>query len=320
MAVDTQLNIPLIDFAPFLSDDPVSQQRVAREIYHACHDIGFIYLVNHGIPQEAINRAFEQSRHFFNLPLAKKQEVAWSSEASNRGYVGIERERLDENQPGDLKEAFNVGKEVSPAEAADQGVALVQNCWPEGESQFKAAITDFFEVCAAGAARVFRAFAIALSMPENFLVDKHASHGYTLRLLHYPPLNATPKPGQIRAGAHSDYGTLTLLFQDQVGGLEVLNHQGEWIDAPAIPGAILINTGDLTERWSNDVFRSTKHRVGLPRPEKAMCDRYSIAFFCQPDVDAEIVCLPTCQGPENPPKYPPIKSGDYLLSRLQATY
>lgn len=320
MLVETRLDIPLIDFSPFLTDDPDGQQRVAAEIYRACREVGFLYLTHHGIPTLAIERAFEQSQQFFALPLAEKQRLAWSSEFSNRGYIGLERERLDETRPGDLKEAFNMGKEVMPAEAKAAGAELVLNRWPEGQEGFRAVITEFFAVCAAGADRILRAFAIALSMPEAFIVEKHASRNYTLRLLHYPPLATPPKPRQIRAGAHSDYGTLTLLFQDDVGGLEVMNRQGNWISAPSVPDAVLINTGDLMERWSNDVFRSTQHRVGLPSAEKAMCDRYSIAFFCQPDAEAEIACLPTCQSEENPPKYPPIKSGEYLLSRLQATY
>lgn len=320
MLVNTQVDIPLIDFAPFLTDDSDGQRQVAKAIYQACHEVGFLYLTNHGVPQTAIAQAFKQSRAFFDLPMAEKQKLAWSSEFSNRGYVGLERERLDEAQPGDLKEAFNVGKEVSLAEAAGSRSSLVVNRWPEGREAFRQTISAFFEQCAVGAERVFRAFAIALSMPADYLVERHQSHGYTLRLLHYPPLAAPPKPGQIRAGAHSDYGTLTLLFQDNVGGLEVLSAQGEWMAAPAIPGAVLINTGDLTQRWSNDVFRSTKHRVGLPQGEKANRDRYSIAFFCQPDANTDIVCLPTCQSDENPPKYPPVQSGEYLLSRLQATY
>lgn len=317
MAVNTRVDIPLIDFAPFLLDDAAGQQRVAQDIFRACHEVGFLYLKNHGIDQQAIAQAFEQSRAFFDLPLTEKQQVAWADEFSNRGYVGVERERLDERQPGDLKEAFNLGKEVSPAAAAESA-ALVVNRWPAGHPQFQQTITKFFGQCAVGAERVFRAFAIALSMPANYLTERHQTHGYTLRLLHYPPLSTAPKPGQIRAGAHSDYGTLTLLFQDEVGGLEVLSTEEEWIAAPAIPGAVLINTGDLTQRWSNDVFRSTKHRVALPQGNHS--DRYSIAFFCQPDADTEIVCLPTCQNADNPPKYPPVTSGDYLLSRLQATY
>ncbi|MEB3232483.1 MAG: 2-oxoglutarate and iron-dependent oxygenase domain-containing protein [Leptolyngbyaceae bacterium] len=320
MAVETAVDIPIIDFSPFLNDNPEGKQQVAQTIYHACHEVGFMYLKNHGVPQGAIAQAFEQSHQFFALPTEEKQKIAWSSETSNRGYIGIERERLDEHQPGDLKEAFNVGRAISPEELAGADAALVLNKWPEGHDGFKGTISDFFEVCAEAASRVFRAFAIALDMPETYIVDQHQSKGYTLRLLHYPPMNTVPKPGQIRAGAHSDYGTLTLLFQDDVGGLEVQTKSGEWLAAPSIPGTILINTGDLTERWSNDVFRSTKHRVGLPTAEKAGRDRYSIAFFCQPDADANIVCFPSCQSEDNPPRYAPIKSGDYLLSRLQATY
>ena len=319
MPLDTCVDIPLIDFQPFLDDDPDGQQRVAQEIYQACHNIGFLYLKNHGVPANAIARAFEQSQQFFGSPMADKQAIAWSNECSNRGYVGVERERLDETQPGDLKEAFNMGKELISGESTESP-ELVLNQWPSGQDAFRETITEFFEVCTAAAQRIFRAFAIALDMPAGYIVDRHQTDNYTLRLLHYPPLQTVPKPGQIRAGAHSDYGTLTLLFQDDVGGLEVQTATGDWISAPSIPGAILINTGDLTERWSNNVFRSTKHRVALPQPEKAGRDRYSIAFFCQPDSEAEIACLPTCQSSENPPLYPPIKSGEYLLSRLQATY
>ncbi|MGB3309428.1 MAG: 2-oxoglutarate and iron-dependent oxygenase domain-containing protein [Nodosilinea sp.] len=320
MAIAPKIEIPLIDFSPFLDDDPVGKIQVAADIYHACRDVGFLYLTHHGIPEGAIAAAFAQSQQFFALPLADKQAIAWSSEVSNRGYIGLERERLDETQPGDLKEAFNLGREVGPAETAIGDAALAQNCWPAKPAPFRATLIAFFDICATAAARIFRAFALALDMPEEFIAAHHTAQNYTLRLLHYPPLHKSPKPGQTRAGAHSDYGTLTLLFQDNVGGLEVLSAQGDWIAVPAIAGAVLINTGDLTERWSNGVFRSTKHRVSLPQGENLQRDRYSIAFFCEPNADAVILCLPSCQGPGHPPQYPPITAGDYLLSRLQATY
>jgi isopenicillin N synthase-like dioxygenase len=320
MVVNACVEIPVIDFSPFLTDDVEGKQRVAQEIYQACHQVGFLYLTHHGISQGAIAHIFDQTRQFFALPDEEKQAIAWSNETSNRGYVGVERERLDETKPGDLKEAFNVGKEVSAKNIGTENPALVLNQWPAGQEEFRQTVMEFFEVCTKAANRVFRAFAIALQMPENFIADKHQAQNYTLRLLHYPPLANLPKPGQIRAGAHSDYGTLTLLFQDDVGGLEVQTTAGAWIPAPSIPDAILINTGDLTQRWSNDVFRSTKHRVALPQGENVRRDRYSIAFFCQPDAEAEIVCLPSCQSPGNPPRYPPVTSGEYLLSRLQATY
>lgn len=326
MTVSTS-SIPLIDFSPFLTDDPVGKVAVAQAIYRACREVGFFYLTHHGLPQGAIAAAFEQSRQFFALPLAEKRAIAWASEVSNRGYIGLERERLDETQPGDLKEAFNLGRELSPEQAAALGLDWVKNPWPVGVGQwghdeFRPTMTAFFDTCAATAERVFRAFALALAMPEDFMASRHRTQWYTLRLLHYPPPTSAPQPGQLRAGAHSDYGTLTLLFQDEMGGLEVLTAAGDWIAAPTIPGAVLVNTGDLTERWSNGVFRSTKHRVGLPQgePGSVLNHRYSIAFFCEPDPEAVITCLPTCQGPDNPPQYPPITAGDYLMSRLQATY
>ncbi|MEM9482630.1 MAG: 2-oxoglutarate and iron-dependent oxygenase domain-containing protein [Cyanobacteria bacterium P01_F01_bin.116] len=319
------VKIPIIDFARFLTGNSAHRRQVAQEIFQACHKVGFLYLKNHGIPSAAIERAFLQSRIFFELPLIIKQQIAWSNEHSNRGYIGIERECLDETQAGDLKEAFNIGQE--PSSAAD-GFQSVTNRWPAGRPLLRQTINELFEHCSAAAEQIFQAFAYALSMPADYFVRRHQTHDYTLRLLHYPPIAAIPKPGQLRAGAHSDYGSLTLLFQDNVGGLEVQNADGDWLPAPTVPNTLLINTGDLMQRWSNNEFRSTKHRVRLPEVVQTACigkdspgeHRYSIAFFCQPDAYTNIVCLPTCHNEQNPPQYPPIKSGDYLLRRLRATY
>lgn len=312
--------IPLIDFSPFKANHPLGKHQVATEIYHACHRTGFLYLYNHGIPEAVIATAFEQSRLFFDLTLQEKQKLAWSNEAQNRGYIGWERERLDETQPGDLKEAFNIGWDSSIEKELPPKTAAFKTLWPDQEAFFSG-IRQFFQACAQEAADIFRAFAIALSMPENFFTDEHSiEQSYTLRLLHYPPLQIPPKPGQMRAGAHSDYGTLTLLFQDSIGGLEVFNPNLGWLQAAPLSGAILINTGDLMERWSNNKFRSTKHRVHLPEPDQANKHRYSMAFFCQPNPDTIVSCLPTCQNQDNPAHYPPIQSGEYLLERLRATY
>ncbi|MGD1949818.1 MAG: isopenicillin N synthase family dioxygenase [Leptolyngbyaceae cyanobacterium] len=313
----TPASIPIVDFSKFLSNSSTHRQQTIEEIFQACHNVGFLYLSNHGIPTSVIEQAFEQSRIFFELPLAQKQQIAWSSEHSNCGYIGIERERLNEAQPGDLKEAFNITKENL---LETNGYPPDATLWPSGYPLFRQTIADFFELCSATAAHIFQAFASALSLPESYFVERHQTQDYTLRLLNYPSLNRLPKSGQLRAGAHSDYGSLTLLFQNSIGGLEVRNTQVNWIAAPAIPDTILINIGDLMERWSNDVFQSTRHRVRLPDLKQKQQNRYSIAFFCQPDAEVDIVCLPTCQSKTNPAKYPSVKSGDYLLSRLQATY
>ncbi len=317
----TSMNIPVIDFEPFVIGDITAQPKVAQEIYEACHEIGFMYLKNYGVPQDLIDRVFLQSQRFFDLPLEVKNQLAWSSEFSNRGYVGIGRERLDPNQPGDLKEAFNVGKEGPEATSPrPDNPALTQNQWPLGEEEFRRTVLEFFKVCTEASNRVFRAFALALQLPDSFIIDKHTLQEHVLRLLHYPPMNREPETGQVRAGEHSDYGSLTLLFQDTVGGLEVKTAAGNWISAPCIPDTVLVNTGDLTQRWSNNVFRSTKHRVAIPTGDRIHQSRYSIAFFCQPDHDAEIACIESCQGADNPPLYSPVLAGEYLISLLQATY
>ncbi|ESA33987.1 2og-fe oxygenase [Leptolyngbya sp. Heron Island J] len=307
-------NIPVVDFSGFLQGNSAIRQQTIQTIFQACHQVGFLYLKNHGIPLKAIDQAFDQSRIFFDLPLTAKQQLAWSSEYTNLGYIGLERECLDEAKPGDLKEAFNIGSESLTAATVHPST----NLWPTEQPLFRQTMNDFFELCSTATEQIFRAFACALSMPADYLVQHHQTQNYTLRLLHYPPLTAAPRAGQLRAGAHSDYGSLTLLFQDNVGGLEVQTAQGDWIAAPTIANTVLINTGDLMQQWSNNIFRSTKHRVKLPN--SAQSNRYSIAFFCQPDADADIVCLPTCHSQQNPPKYAPVKSGDYLLSRLRATY
>lgn len=309
---DKLVEIPVIDFAPFIQGETLARESVASQIYQAGHEIGFMYLKNAGISLSHIEQTVTQAKQFFALPLAVKNQIAWSDEGSNRGYVGIERERLDPDKPGDLKEAFNVGKEDKSS--------VILNQWPTKIDNFRETVMAFYQACAEAADRILQAFAIALQLPESFFTHTHNAQNHTLRLLHYPPLEQTPKPGQVRAGEHSDYGSITLLFQDEVGGLEVCTTEGEWIAAPSIPDTIIVNTGDLMQRWTNHVFCSTKHRVMIPTDDRVKQSRYSIAFFCHPNNDTEIACIESCLSEARPPLYSPISAGDYLLSRLHATY
>ena len=293
------VTIPVIDLTAFTNGDTITRQTVIKQIYQAGHEIGFMYLQNSGISKDLIRQVFTHSKYFFNLPLEVKQKQAWSDEFSNTGYVGLERERLDPNKPGDLKEAFNVNQQA----AVD----------------IDASIVAFYDSCTELANTVLQAFSLALELPEDFLIIRHNQQNHTLRLLHYPPLQTLPKPGQVRAGEHSDYGSITLLFQDDIGGLEVQTASGEWIAAPTIPDTVIVNTGDLIQRWTNHVFCSTKHRVMIPSDNRMKQSRYSIAFFCHPNDHTEIACFESCQK-EQSPIYPPILAREYLLSRLQATY
>ncbi|MBL1201224.1 MAG: isopenicillin N synthase family oxygenase [Nostoc sp. GBBB01] len=293
------VTIPVIDLSAFTNGNATTRQGVVKQIYQACHEIGFMYLQNSEISKNLIEQVFIYSKSFFNLPLEVKQKQAWSDEFNNTGYVAVERERLDPNKPGDLKEAFNVSK---------QGAVGVDAC-----------VVAFYDSCTELANMVLQTFALALELPEDFFITRHSQHNHTLRFLHYPPLQTPPKPEQVRAGEHSDYGSITLLFQDRIGGLEVRTTAGEWIGAAAIPDTVIVNTGDLMQRWTNNVFCSTKHRVMIPKDDRVNQSRYSIAFFCHPNDDVEIACLESCQK-ENSSIYPPILAGEYLLQRLQATY
>jgi isopenicillin N synthase-like dioxygenase len=291
-------SIPIIDLAPFLDGSARAGAGTVRAIGEACRATGFFYAVNHGI---ATARVFAAAERFFALPLASKEALSITQAADNRGYVALRSEQLDPSAPADCKEAFNLGPERAHA----------RNRWPD-LPDFRDPSLAYLTAATALAQRLHDAFAIDLGLaPTHFagLVDRPS---VTLRLLHYPP----GQRAALGAGAHTDYGTITLLAQDEVGGLEVRTRSGEWIAAPPIPSAFVCNIGDLLMRWTNDVYASTPHRVVSP-PGR---ERYAIALFFDPNPDAIIACLPTCADASRPARYPPIRADDYLRSRLDSTY
>ncbi|MEM9922760.1 MAG: 2-oxoglutarate and iron-dependent oxygenase domain-containing protein [Cyanobacteria bacterium P01_D01_bin.50] len=295
--------LPIIDLSLFNNSDRATKQSIVKQTYQACHEIGFIYIANCGINKNLIEQVFDYSKYFFDLPLEVKKKIAWTDAFSNQGYIAMEREQLNPDNTEDLKEAFNI---------------VNLNNFPT-DLFIAPAISTFFNACTEVVNSILQVFSLALELPEDFLTSNHNQENHTLRLLHYPPVQQAPKLGQLRIGEHSDYGSITLLFQDEIGGLEVQAATGEWIGAPKIADTILINTGDLMQRWTNDIFCSTKHRVIIPDENKAKCSRYSIAFFCHPNDNTEISCLESCQR-DKLPIYPPITAREYLLNRLKSTY
>lgn len=296
--------IPVIDFAPFLTGNDTEQQKIVQEIYLACQEVGFFYAKNHGISEDFVEQVLSQSESFFSLPEEIKNQVQRSPH-TNCGYVGFQKEKLNPQNPWDLKEAFNVGRET---------------IWIPELEEFRQIVTHFYELTTQVLApQILQAFALALELPPNFFNDKHGEN-YFLRLLHYPPVTQTPQPGQLRAGEHSDYGSITLLLQDPVGGLEIQTRQQEWISAPPIPGTLVVNVGDAMQHWTNNRLRSTPHRVVVPLEEKAKISRYSIALFCDPNPDVELTCLESCCSPDHPPAYESILMQDFLTQKFNATY
>lgn len=308
-AMQATEQIPVIDFAAYQSGDRSTRQQVADQIRHACTNVGFLYLKNHGVSQSLIDRLFAESKQFFDLPTEVKNQIPWDSPECNCGYIGMQMQHLDPSDAGDLMEAYNIGL-LQPR---------ANEKWLPNQLTLNQALLEFYRVSTAVCQQIMGAFALSLGLPESFFEPTHDQHYSTVRLLHYPPAPATVIPGQIRAGAHSDYGTITLLFQDDVGGLEIL-HDGVWLPAPYIPGTAIVNTGDLMERWTNDAFRSTKHRVVVPPEPAARRSRYSATFFYRPNIDAEIVCLEPCCQPGHAPLYPPTTTREHLINCLQASY
>ncbi len=307
--------LPIIDLSSLREDDCASLTTIGAEVGAACRDVGFFYVVNHAVDEGLIARAFDQSRRFFALPLAQRQAMAIETIGGNRGYSGMLHEALDPGRGPDMKEAFNVGLEIAPDDPdllARQPFRSL-NAWPN-LPDFRETMLDYYDACAALGARLHRAFACDLGLEPDFFDAKFDRPMATLRLLHYPapPGGSEPRTG---AGAHTDYGNVTLLATDDVGGLEVRARDGEWIEAPVVPGAFVVNIGDCLMRWTNDTYVSTPHRV-VNRGAK---ERFSIAFFFDPNPDAIVETIPSCVGQGERVRYPPILAADYLKQRLDAS-
>ncbi|MGF1537895.1 MAG: isopenicillin N synthase family dioxygenase [Elainellaceae cyanobacterium] len=321
MMMLNSVRIPVVDFEAFINGDLSDQMTVSKQIYQACHEIGFVYLTNAGISQTLVDQMFAQSNRLFKLPYPFKTELSRARQITpdlTMGYVRLEQESADPGTPGDLKETFDVFKSGCFLEAAfDARTAVSEAMKAELEAEaFCSAASHFFATCSRTASYIFRSFAMGLSLPVTFFEERH-QRNMNLRLLHYPPIHQEPEPHQVRCGEHADFGSLTLLFQDATGGLEVCTAEGQWIAAPPMPNAVLVNVGDLMQRWTNRQLRSTRHRVAIPQNDKKDRSRYSIAFFCDPDLDVMVNCLDSCHDGDRPPVYPPVLAGDYLAHRLR---
>src|ERR1700735_4390554 len=252
--------LPIIDLGSSGGADGASLARIVAEVGAACRDVGFFYVVNHGIDPRLIAKAFTQSHDFFALPVPDKRKLAIETIGGNRGYSGLLHEALDPARGPDMKEAFNVGLDLTPddPELMAPKPFRALNSWPNLPG-FRETALAYFDACAALGARLHRAFALNLDLNPDFFADKIDRPMATLRLLHYPA-SPTAAAAPIGAGEHTDYGNLTLPATDDVGGLEVRTRVGQWIEAPVLPGAFIVNIGDCLMRWTNDVYVSAAPR------------------------------------------------------------
>ncbi len=310
-------DLPVVDLAPLYTRGEPGLREVAATLGRACREVGFFYLAGARVPDALRVAAFDAARAFFAAPASAKASVSIARSRHNRGYVGLAVEALDPAGGGDHKEAFNIGLELAPDDPerlADKPFRG-PNLWPELPG-FRATLLAYYDALLDLGRDVHRAVAADLGLAPGYFDDKLARPLATLRLLRYPPAPADVAQDRLGAGTHTDYGNLTLLATDSVGGLEVRRRDGTWMAAPPVPGAFICNIGDCLMRWTNDVYVSTPHRVVSP-PGR---ERFSIAFFLDADPDVEVACLPTCRGDGRDPKYPPVTVANYLRGRLDATY
>lgn len=300
------MQVPIIDFSGYDPSDTSANQALAVEVDAALTTYGFIAVRNVGVSPELLHETFEYTKTFFAKPMDAKLPYAYTDPKANFGYQPTLSETLQPGKPADLKEAFTMRDLM--------GHYGDTSAWPDAE--FRDLARRFFEACTNASHRVLRVFALALGTDPEYFVRLHSGENVTMRFLHYPAVGFDVEAAQMGAGAHTDYGAITLLFQDAIGGLQLRRSDDEWMDVPPIADAVNINTGDLMQRWSNGRYPSTEHRVV---PKIGDNDRYSIAFFSDPDDDTLVECLPSCVSAERPAGYAPIRAGEHIQQKIDAS-
>ena len=299
---------PIVSFKGFQSGDIPKISDTVANVDRALTDCGFMASSDLGISDELIAKVFEASATFFLSETKIKMRSAYSSAEENFGYQSLASEHLDPVSPPDLKETFTMRNIIN--------ATIADHRWPSVE--FKELMQLFFAECLERAFLLQRILARALNLDEEFFVKFHSGQNISLRLLHYPACDSGEVgDSQLGAGAHSDYGLTTFLFQDLVGGLEVCDQNGDWLEIKPEKSVVLINSGDLLERWTNGKYRSTLHRV---KPVTRGRDRFSIAFFVDPDSDTQVKVLESCIDDDTPRKFSDVNAGEYIRAKLENSH
>ena len=302
--------IPIIDISPLI--DGSDPQKVAKELAYICENIGFLYVKNHGVDKQLIKDVYALTEQFFALPLEQKDKLnIIQSGQTLRGYIPMYGENVDPDNTRDFKEVFDFGRdeiEVSPF--------FGPNLMPEEPAGFKETMDRYHEAMMTLARKLISGIALSLDLPVDYFEKLQQKPITIQRLLHYPPQEGEITQEEIGIGAHTDYGFLTILSQDDVGGLQVQNHEGEWISAPPVEDCFIINIGDLVQTFTNDRYISTVHRVINDSGK----ERYSIPFFIDLDFDARVEVVETCISEDNPAKYEPYTCGQHKYKRFVDSY
>lgn len=308
--------IPTLDITRFSNpSDSRDREAFVAELGAAYREWGFAGIRNHGIPQPAIDAAYDAFRDFFALPEETKLKYHVPGSGGARGYTPFGVETAKDSKHFDLKEFWHIGREISRDSPYAQ--VMPENLWPEEVPEFRERGYALFQALDQLGSRVLRALALHIDLPEHYFDDKTNFGNSVLRPIHYPPITQIEVPNE-RAGAHEDINLITLLVGASAEGLQVLTRQGEWLPVTSEGDAIVVNIGDMLQRLTNHVYPSTSHRVVNPPGPNARQPRYSVPFFLHPNPDYLIDVLPQCISGDNPNRYPaPITANDYLLQRLR---
>jgi len=307
-------NIPSVDLRDFLSDDLARKQKFVNEIGKAYEDIGFVALKGHFLDDQLVENLYSEVRNFFSLPLETKLKYEIPGIGGQRGYVSFGKEHAKGRSAGDLKEFWHFGQYVS-------NDSKYANEYPENVTvnelaNFNSTGKKAYQMLEKTGVYVLRALALHIGLDE-FYFDNFIKDGNSiLRPIHYPPITDEPKDGAVRAAAHGDINLITLLMGAQGKGLQVQNHNGDWIDAMAQPDELMINVGDMLSRHTNNKLKSTIHQVVNPPRELWGTSRYSIPFFMHPVSDMPLNCLEQCIDATHPKQFEDITAGEYLNDRL----
>jgi len=311
--------IPIIDIGPLVipNNNSKSLRKTVNEIRDACKNIGFFYIKNHQIPKDHLSVLIPLVQEFFNLPLEEKMKIHISKSDIFRGYTPLGKELT--NEKFDWHECVDFGLDLEPSHPeVIEGKKLVgPNQWPENQHNFRKVLEKHWDLMIILGRIITEGLAISLGLSKKYFSPfMSKSHSY-MRISNYPPYEKKQEENiGDGIGAHIDYGFLTILLQNNIGGLEIKNSNNEWIKAPIIPGTFLINIGHMIQRWTNDYYKATIHRVIPPKNET----RCSLPFFFEPDFDTVVAPINKFYSADNLPRYKPIHFGDYLERTFETSY
>ncbi|HPK09010.1 MAG TPA: 2-oxoglutarate and iron-dependent oxygenase domain-containing protein [Saprospiraceae bacterium] len=306
--------IPLVDLSKFVNGDEKEREAFVEQLGEAFHNVGFVGVINHGVPKELIDGFFQSSKNFFSLPVSVKKHYEIPEMAGQRGYTSFGREHAKQSKVADLKEFYQFGQYVEDDEVLAQ--KYPPNPFVEEMPSFSENAEKLYKAFEAAGGHLLRAIAIHLNLPEDYFKDKIHNGNSILRSIHYPPITEEPETA-IRAEQHEDINLITLLVGASAGGLQLLNSEGEWLDILPENDEIVINVGDMLQRLTNNYLKSTTHRVVNPPKELWHVPRLSIPFFLHPKSDMDLTCLPQCVTDETPLAYEDMTAGEYLDERLR---